>query len=91
MALRFSEHANARMAEWRISRADVAHVLATGEVIEPYPDDRPFPSRLVLGWVGNRPIHVVAADDPGGETVVITVYEPDPIRWDPTFRGRQTR
>lgn len=43
-----------------------------------------------LGWCGPRPIHVVVADDPETqEPVVITAYEPDPFRWDSTFRVRR--
>ncbi len=78
------------MFERAIGVDDVRAVLATGETIEEYPDDAPFPSRLVLGSVGDRPIHVVSADDVDrGETIVITVYEPDPARWDPGFRRRK--
>ena len=42
-------------------KSDVRHVLQTGEVIEEYPDDTPFPSYLILGFVGDRPFHVVVA------------------------------
>jgi hypothetical protein len=63
--------------------------LVNGDVIEDYPNDYPYPSRLVLGFCGARPLHVVAADNPGApETIVITVYEPDPAQWDVTFRVR---
>jgi len=88
----FRVHALQRMFQRRISAADVQRVLATGKLIETYPDDRPYPSRLVLGWLGSRPIHVVAADNEGQqEAIVITVYEPDPTRWEPGFeRRRQT-
>lgn len=86
----FRIHAIRRMFERAIGVDDVRAVLATGETIEEYPDDAPFPSRLVLGSVGDRPIHVVSADDVDrGETIVITVYEPDPARWDPGFRRRK--
>ncbi|MFN3477111.1 MAG: DUF4258 domain-containing protein [Candidatus Methylomirabilales bacterium] len=62
----------------------------TGEVIEEYPNDTPYPSRLVLGWRGARPLHVVVADNPDSqETVVITVYEPDPEQREPDFRRRK--
>ena len=65
-------------------------MLTTGETIEDYPDDTPFPSRLVLGWVGSRPLHVVAADNPEEEnTIVITVYEPEPDQWEVGFRRRR--
>ncbi|MCJ7672529.1 MAG: DUF4258 domain-containing protein [Acidimicrobiia bacterium] len=62
--------------------------LAEGETIEDYADG----SRLLLGRAGVRPIHVVVADEvPGGVCTVVTVYEPDPARWDPTFRQRRSR
>lgn len=78
------------MFRWRFSEVEVADALSSGQVIEQYPNDLPYPSRLVLHFVGPRPVHVVAADIPTGtETVVITVYEPDPERWDPGFRVRR--
>ena len=78
------------MALRDISEAEVRAVLTTGEAIEEYLDDTPFPSRLVLGWVGSRPLHVVAADNPEDEdTIVITVYEPEPTQWEVGFRRRR--
>lgn len=48
------------------------------------------PSRLVLGWRGIRPIHIVAADNlSAGETIIVTVYEPDPQQWDSDFKRRK--
>ena len=50
---------------------------------EDYPDDTPFPSRLTLGRVDERPVHVVWATATGtGRVVIITVYEPNPEEWD---------
>jgi hypothetical protein len=70
----------------------VQDVLDHGTIIEEYPDDTPYPSRLVLGWVGRRPIHVVAADDPASRTtIVITAYEPDRDVWEDDFRKRKSR
>ena len=55
-----------------------------------YPEDRPFPSCLMLGYPMGRPIHVVAALDPDtGTCHVITAYEPDPAIWQPDFRARR--
>ena len=52
--------------------------------------DRPHPSRLILGWCRGRPLHIVVADDSrADETIVITVYEPDPELWEPGFRRRR--
>lgn len=84
-------HAVQRMAERRISTDDVRHVLENGETIEEYPDDRPYPSRLVLGFRGDHPLHVVAADDADlSRTMIVTVYEPDAAQWDASFRRRTT-
>jgi hypothetical protein len=86
----FRVHAIQRMFQRRISVDDVRHVLSTGEVVEDYPNDTPYPSRLVLGWCGSRPIHVVAAENvETRETIVITVYEPDLTQWEPGFRRRR--
>lgn len=87
----FRVHAIQRMFQRRISEEDVRHVLATGEVIEDYPDDTPYPSRLILGWRDDRSLHVVAADNVADqETIIITVYEPDPGQWDADFKRRKT-
>jgi hypothetical protein len=86
----FRVHAIQRMFQRRISAQDVRDVLANGEVIEDYPDDVPYPSRLMLGWSGARPLHVVVATNPAtGDQVVITVYEPDSAKWEAGFRRRK--
>ena len=78
------------MFERAVSVSEVAEILETGETIARYDRDRPYPSRLVLGWSGARPLHVVAADDPDSDlTIVITVYQPAPALWSPDFRIRQ--
>jgi len=77
------------MFERRITVEDVRSVVTDGEVIQSYPDDRPYPSRLVLGWRGPRPIHVVVAEDSeAGILVVVTAYEPDPVQWDAGFKRK---
>ena len=78
------------MFQRNIGIAEVQGVLESGETIESYPDDTPYPSRLVLGWSGTRPLHVVAADDfDGAQTYIVSVYEPDPALWDQDFRWRK--
>lgn len=86
----FRLHAIQRMFQRQITEDDVRHVLATGQVIEDYPDDTPYPSCLILGWGSNRPLHVVAAyNAENEETIIITAYEPEPGRWDETFTERK--
>ena len=52
-------------------------MLQSGEVIAEYPNDVPLPSSLLLGFLGDRPIHIVVAfDDPTKTCHIVTVYEP---------------
>ncbi len=83
-------HAIQRMFERRISGENVRQVLQAGEVIEDYSDEMPFPSKLMLGKRGERPLHVVMAENTReNELVVITVYEPDPSQWKSGSRNRK--
>lgn len=85
----FRVHALERMFERRITAEDVRAVVSDGEVIQNYPEDKPYPSRLMLGWRGTRPIHVVVAEDSeDGILIVVTAYEPDPIQWEAGFRRK---
>lgn len=86
----FRMHALQRMFQRGISTEDVRTLLRKGEVIEDYPDDSPYPSRLIFGRCGTRPLHAVVADNSEDEeTIVITVYEPDPGEWKPGFKRRK--
>ena len=83
----FRIHAVQRMFQRDIKTEEVRNVLATGETIEDYPDDSPYPSRLILGWSGSRPLHLVVADNAAAqESIVVTVYEPDRRSWEPSMR-----
>lgn len=72
---------------------DVLVVLTTGETIREYPEDRPYPSQLMLGWVAGRPVHVCWALTPAGTARIITAYRPDrrPDLWDDAFRRKVRR
>jgi YgiT-type zinc finger domain-containing protein len=65
---------------------DVRRILDERDTIEEYPDDTPYPSCLLLGWIGSRPLHIVMADDGPDGVVVITVYDPNPAEWTSDFR-----
>ena len=64
------------------------HVIEAGEIIKEYPDDKPYPSRLILGYVDLRPVHVVLTelDD---MYIVISAYEPDPGTWETDMKRRK--
>lgn len=77
------------MFERTISDDEVVTVLESGETINEYPDDTPYPSKLMKGTVSDRVLHVLIAENiPENEIVVITVYEPDPNLWDSEFRRK---
>ena len=59
----FSGHAVRRMFEWSVQRDEVVKVLQNGDVIAEYPEDKPLPSFLLLGFIAGRALHVVAALD----------------------------
>jgi len=87
----FRIHALQRMAQRDISPDDIRQSLENGRVVEDYPDDKPYPSCLVLGWIGKRPLHIVIAENTESrETIVITVYEPDSIKWMSGFMRRKS-
>jgi hypothetical protein len=70
----------------------VKSVIAGGEAIADYPGDVPYPSRLMLGFAGARPIHVVVAlDGDSGTCIVVTVYVPGLDQWQPDFKTRRIR
>jgi len=90
----FTEHARREMESepYGVIRVqDVVQSLQSGEIIEEYSNDRPYPSCLILGrTIGGRPIHVVCAPVVAERRlIIITTYEPDPARWDPEFRRRR--
>ena len=84
----FRVHALQRMAQRGILVEDVRQILETGEAIEDYADDFPYPSTLVLGRIDGRALHVVVATTPA-EKIVITVYDPDPARWEADLKRRK--
>jgi hypothetical protein len=51
----------------------------------------PEPSRLILGFQGKRPFHVVTSENPEiNEITIITVYIPDPDKWNKEFKSRRS-
>jgi len=85
----FSGHAVRRMFERSLAEPDILQVIAQGEVIEEYPSDTPYPSALLLGFIGTTPVHVVVAREVvTGDCVVVTVYIPNPARRSPDFHTR---
>jgi hypothetical protein len=85
----FSGHATVQMFKRGIQAEDVERVLKTGLIIKNYPDDKPYPSFLILGFVEKRPLHVVSATDRRGNCYIVTVYEPDKKLWNNDFKTKR--
>ena len=81
-------HAAKRLEQRGISVDDLISCIQTGEIIEQYPDDYPFPSCLILGSsIDGRPIHLVVGSDL--ETLwIVTAYYPDPAQWSADYKVR---
>ena len=87
----FRLHAVQRMFERNISVKKVEQALRSGEIIEDYSAEMPEPGRLILGGQGKRPFHMVAAENPStNDVTIITVYYPDPRKWDKEFKRRRS-
>lgn len=81
--VRITDHADEEAQADRLSIDEVFHSTERGEIIEQYPDDRPYPSCLVYGGTERGdPVHSVWGYNPQNRwAVLITVYRPDPTRW----------
>jgi hypothetical protein len=67
------------------------HVIRSGETIRDYLDDRPYPSRLLLGFIDSQPTHVVVArNNDNYDCLVITSYHPSPELWESDFKRRKS-
>ena len=74
----------------RITIEEISQVIRNGEVIEDYPEDKPYPSCLIMGKIrGGFPLYVVCAIS--DKIHIITTHWLDPEKWlDPkTRRERQ--
>jgi len=90
--IEWQRHALERMMERDISREAVIEVLISGEIIEDYPNDEPYPSALFLGWHGGEPFHVVTAlDHSSGWCFVITAYKPDLEHFESDYKTRRQK
>lgn len=88
--VKFSSHAIQRMFERDIPKTDVIKAIEEGEVINSYPDDKPYPSYLSLIFIGDRPLHIVFAENMDEkEIIIITLYIPDTEIWTDDFKSRR--
>jgi hypothetical protein len=74
-------HASRRMLERKILYEEVLEVILKGKVIESYPQAKPFPAYLIMGFVKvKEPLYVLCSFD-GEIAHIITVHWLDPEKW----------
>ncbi len=86
-AVYISSHARSRMFERNISTDELLDIVANGEVIEEYPERKPCPAALILGFISHTAYHVVVAFCQDS-LVIITAYLPEIEGW-VDFRKRK--
>jgi len=80
------------MFEREITPSIVREVIDNGIIIKEYLDDTPYPSFLVLGYHGDKPLHVVASFNTDSDTlIIITAYMPDTTIWNNDFTERRNQ
>ena len=77
-----SEHALDQSIRRAIRIRELTQAIASGEIIEDYPNDKYGPSCLIFGLTrANRPLHVHCSYPSRPVLKIITLYEPDRKRW----------
>ena len=81
--IKITDHADEEAENDQLTFDEVYFSVLNGEVIEDYPDDKPYPSCLIYGRTfSGDPIHSVwAFNEQSKWAVLITVYRPDPSQW----------
>ncbi|MBW2138236.1 MAG: DUF4258 domain-containing protein [Deltaproteobacteria bacterium] len=81
--IRITDHADEEAEDDQLTFDEIFFSVSNGEMIEDYPDDKPYPSCLIYGQAfSGDPIHTVwAFNEQSGWAVLITVYRPDPNHW----------
>ncbi len=81
--VRITDHADEEAADDSLTYEEIYLSVFQGEIIEDYPNDKPYPSCLIMGKnFSGEPIHSVWAYNTDNQwAVLITVYRPDPGRW----------
>lgn len=89
--IKWSRHALKRLRERHISTRDFKQCIMVGDIIKQYPDDRPTPSCLILGWITEEvALHVVVGYD-SDYIYAITAYYPDKDKWESDMKTRKER
>lgn len=82
-------HAAKRLEQRHISIKDVISTILSGEIIEQYPTDYPYPSCLILGLsVQKTSLHIVVGSNME-KLWIVTAYYPSLEQWEDNLKIRK--
>ena len=86
----YSGYAIRRMFERKIVASEVLSVISSREVIAEYPNNTPYPSSLILGFLKDHPLHVlIGRDKDTNSCYIITTYIPNPAIWNDDYKTKK--
>ena len=92
LSILYSTHALQRMFSRSITEEEIKNCLLNGFLVTEYPNDNPYPSRLLTATYHQRTIHIVTAYNPEEKQhIIITAYVPNPEIWNEDFTKRRTK
>ncbi len=79
-----------RLGRRFIARETIISAADSYEIVEAYPEDKYFPSYLLLGRQAENAFHVLFGADINGQNVrVVTAYYPSPEEWELDLKTRR--
>jgi len=86
-----SKHAVDQSIIRKIRLHEIIEAIGNGQIIEDYPNDKYVPSCLICGLThSGRTVHIQSSYPIRPLVKIITVYEPDPQKWNNEFTIRKT-
>jgi len=83
-------HVNMRLGRRFIARETIISAVDSYEIVEAYPENKYFPSYLLLGRQGEDAFHVLFGADVEGQNVrIVTAYYPSPEEWEMDLKTRK--
>ncbi len=85
-----SEHIIRDFLTKKITIREIEEAIANSRIIEIHTRPEKGSSALVLGYAGEKPIHIMCADDQEGRLLILFAYVPSLPMWeDPVNRVKQ--
>ena len=87
--IRWTNHVIIRLFQRNITQSDVEYAILSGEIIEEYERDYPYPSCLVYGINLNKEVIHIVCGLSEDELWIVTAYYPDITEWENDMKTRR--